>query len=197
MPSGPSPIGAGEWSAVTMAIARARLRIASSWCGGLAGAWWAERGCACGHARVTSKPEAETDPSSPLEPPGPSGGIGATQDAPNGPAPAGVEVHEPPVEHSPETEQSPATGPDEGPGQPPANSSSAVDTPHAEPISGRGDGGPGPGVAVGASPSLLGKVQIVYVGPPTTDPTSGLDLDMDMDMELDLDAGLSLDGLER
>jgi len=146
---------------------------------------------------LTPKPEAETDPSGPLEPSGPSGGIGATQDAPSGPAPAGVEVHEPPVEHSPETGPSPATGPDEGPGQPPANSSSAVDTPHAEPISERGDGGPGPGVAVGASPSLLGKVQIVYVGPPTTELTSGLDLDMDLDMEFDLDAGLSLDGLER
>jgi hypothetical protein len=35
------------------------------------------------------------------------------------------------------------------------------------------------------------------VGPPTTEPTSGLDLDMDLDMELDLDAGLSLDGFER
>jgi hypothetical protein len=65
------------------------------------------------------------------------------------------------------------------------------------PISERGDGGPGPGVAVGASSSLLGKIQIVYVGPPATEPTSGLDLDMDLDMELDLDAGLSLDGFER
>jgi hypothetical protein len=146
---------------------------------------------------LTPKPEAETDSPSPLDPPGPSGGIGATQDAPNGPAPAGVEVHEPAVDPSPETGPSPATGPDEGPGQPPANSSSAVDIPHAGPISERGDGSPVSGVAVGASPSLLGKIQIVYVGPPATEPTSSLDLDMDLDLELDLDAGLSLDGLER